>query len=203
MTLDYRLYYVTDEALPLQQLCHIVEEAVKGGVTLVQLREKKTSGLVFYEKAKKLKALLAKYEVPLIINDRIDIALAVNADGVHIGQNDLPLPIVKKMVPESMLVGVSVQTADQAYEAEKNGADYLGIGSVFPTKTKKDAKLLPKNKLAEIANAVAIPSVAIGGIDLHNAQQLLDQGVNGIAVVSAITKAKNPFQVAKQFRKAW
>lgn len=201
MKFNYRLYLVTDEQTPLDELLSIVEDAIQGGVSIVQLREKQSDGLLFYEKAKHLKALLKSYQVPLIINDRIDIALAVGADGIHIGQNDLPLTVVKNIVPKSMIVGVSTQTVEQAQTAERNGADYIGVGSVFPTDTKKDAVDISFKSLIAIKNSVTIPAVAIGGIHQHNVQKLNDIDFAGIAVVSAIMKSANPKVAAQKLLK--
>ncbi|GIN84267.1 thiamine-phosphate synthase [Heyndrickxia sporothermodurans] len=201
MKFNYRLLLVTDEQTPLDELLSIVEDAIQGGVSIVQLREKQSDGLLFYEKAKHLKALLKSYQVPLIINDRIDIALAVGADGIHIGQNDLPLTVVKNIVPKSMIVGVSTQTVEQAQTAERNGADYIGVGSVFPTDTKKDAVNISFKSLIAIKNSVTIPAVAIGGIHQHNVHKLNDIDFEGIAVVSAIMKSANPKVAAQKLLK--
>ncbi|QED47813.1 thiamine phosphate synthase [Cytobacillus dafuensis] len=203
MKANYRLYLVTEESVPVEELLFKVEEAVKGGVTLVQLREKLSSGNLFYEKAKRLKKLLAQYHVPLIINDRVDVALAIDADGVHIGQNDIPLSVVKEIVPDSMIVGVSVSTVEEAREAEKNGADYLGVGAMFPTRSKSDAEELPSGMLDSILENVSIPIVAIGGIQLNNLAEIRDKNIAGIAVVSGIMKADDPFIAAKAFRNSF
>lgn len=203
MKVNYNLYFVTDESVPLDKLLFIVEEAVKGGVSVVQLREKQSSGKSFFEKARYLKQLLQKYNVPLIINDRVDIALAVEADGVHIGQSDLPLKSVRKIVPSNMIVGVSVSTVEQAIEAERNGANYIGVGAVFPTNTKEDAKVLPEGMLEQIIQNIKIPAVAIGGIKIDNLSKIAVTGVDGIAVVSGIMKAKNPKDAATLYLKKW
>lgn len=195
------LYLVTEESTPIDLLLEIVEKAVKGGVTIVQLREKHSTGKDFYEKAKKVKDIVDHYNVPLMINDRIDVALAVGASGVHIGQKDLPLPIVKALLPPTMKVGISVSTVAQAKEAEGKGADYIGVGAVFPTQTKKDARILPEGMLLAITAAVNIPVVAIGGINLDNIHTLKDKGLAGVAVVSAIMGAKQPEQVSSLLRK--
>lgn len=197
----YALNLVTEESVPLEKLLPIIEEAVKGGVTIVQLREKRSTGKCFYEKAKSVKALLDRYDVPLIINDRVDIALAVGAAGVHVGQDDLPLLAIRKMVPSSMIVGISTSTMEEAKEAEKNGASYIGVGSVFTTKSKADASLLPKGDLEKITEAVSIPVVAIGGIGLDNMKLLPNNKIAGVAVVSAIMKSENPCDAAMAFRK--
>ncbi|MEY8731558.1 thiamine phosphate synthase [Peribacillus frigoritolerans] len=190
--IDLSLYLVTEESIAIEELTKIIAESVSGGVSIVQLREKNNSSLSFYEKASALKQLLNELSIPLIINDRVDIALAVGADGIHIGQDDLPLPVVKKMVPEDMIVGVSVSTLEEALEAERNGADYIGVGSVFPTKTKQDATLMALEDLREICRGVSIPAVAIGGITADNISALSDSGLSGTAVVSAIMNADNP-----------
>lgn len=202
MSPNYTLYLVTEEAVPLDELLQTVERAVKGGVTIVQLREKQSSGNLFYEKASKLKSLLDQYEVPLIINDRIDVALAVSAGGIHIGQSDLPLSAVRNIVPDSMIVGVSVSTVEEAEDAVKNGANYLGVGAVFPTNSKHDAKLLPAGMLEAIINQVPIPVVAIGGIKTENIYKLKEHPIAGCAIVSGIMKAENPYTAAKTYRQA-
>lgn len=203
MNIDYQLYLVTDEQTPEEELLPIVEKAVLGGVTAVQLREKHSEGKFFFEKAIKLKQLLVKFNVPLIINDRVDIALAVNAEGIHIGQKDLPLVEVKKIIPKSMIVGVSVQTEEQALVAQKEGADYIGVGTVFPTTTKPDAITMSFATLRKIVQAVHIPTVAIGGISLENVHQLSNVGVSGISVVSAIMKADDPKSAAQRLRNSF
>ncbi|TWE00207.1 thiamine-phosphate diphosphorylase [Peribacillus frigoritolerans] len=190
--IDLSLYLVTEESIAIEELTKVIAQSVSGGVSIVQLREKNNSSLSFYEKASALKQLLNELSIPLIINDRVDIALAVGADGIHIGQDDLPLPVVKKMVPEDMIVGVSVSTLEEALEAERNGADYIGVGSVFPTKTKQDATLMALEDLGEICRGVSIPAVAIGGITADNISALSDSGLSGTAVVSAIMNADNP-----------
>ncbi|WP_258833229.1 thiamine phosphate synthase [Peribacillus frigoritolerans] len=190
--IDLSLYLVTEESIAIEELTKIIAESVSGGVSIVQLREKNNSSLSFYKKASALKQLLNELSIPLIINDRVDIALAVGADGIHIGQDDLPLPVVKKMVPEDMIVGVSVSTLEEALEAERNGADYIGVGSVFPTKTKQDATLMALEDLGEICRSVSIPAVAIGGITADNMSPLSNSGLSGTAVVSAIMNADNP-----------
>lgn len=203
MNLDLTLYLVTEEAVPLERLLTIVEQAIEGGITLVQLREKKSDGAIFYEKAKALKKLLDQYEVPLIINDRIDVALAVKAAGVHVGQSDLSITAVRSIIPKTMIVGVSVSTVEEALAAEKGGADYIGVGAAFPTGTKSDAKVLPVGMLKEITQSVSIQSVAIGGIGLGNIGLLRETGIAGVAVVSVIMEAQNPMLIAKMFCEKW
>lgn len=185
----------------MEDLLEIVEEAVKGGVTIVQLREMHSTGHDFYNKAEHLKALLDRDDIPLVINDRIDIALAIGSAGVHIGQSDLPLYAVRKIVPSSMIVGVSVSTVEEAKEAEENGADYIGVGAAFATNTKADANLLPEGMLSAIISEANIPAVAIGGIKLENIHELKDEKLAGVAIVSEIMHAKKPYEAAKTLRK--
>lgn len=202
MKLDLRLYLVTDELIPFETLLFKVEEAIKGGVTIVQLREKQANGKTFYEKAIKLKKLLDQYNIPLIINDRVDIALAVGADGIHIGQKDIPLQAVRK-IASNMVIGVSVSTPLEAIQAEKDGADYIGVGSVFPTESKEDAEILPYGMLDSILASVHIPAVAIGGINLHNVETLKRKSLAGLAVVSGILHAPDPLIAATLYREKY
>ncbi|GIN61859.1 thiamine-phosphate synthase [Robertmurraya siralis] len=195
-----KLYLVTEESIPLPELLAIVEEAIKGGVSAVQLREKTNSGKLFFEKALKLKELTSHYKVPLYINDRVDIALAVGADGIHVGQEDLPLTSIKQIIPSTVNVGVSAGSVEEAIAAEKDGADYIGVGAVFPTASKDDAKVLAEGELEKIIQAVSIPVVAIGGIKLNNLERLKDLPIAGIAIVSEIMKADSPRKAASLLR---
>lgn len=184
---DYKLYLVTDRGLlGGKDLCTCIEEAILGGTTVIQLREKDISTLDFYEEALKIKAVTKKYNVPLIINDRLDIALAIDADGLHIGQQDMPLIVARKLLGEDKIIGVSAVNLQQALLAEKEGADYLGVGAVFPTTTKTDADYVPLSELKNIKESVKIPVVAIGGINETNARLAMETGIDGISVVSAI-----------------
>ena len=194
---DLSVYLVTEETLAVEDMTNIIVEAVAGGVTAVQLREKQASSLTFYQKASLLKQVLHELSIPLIINDRVDVALAVGADGIHVGQDDLPLPIIKDLVPDDMIVGVSVSTLEEALKAEQNGADYIGVGSIFPTNTKRDATLMIEGELEKICRSVSIPCIAIGGITADNIHTLSKSGISGAAVVSAIIQAKNPRDAAK------
>lgn len=203
MNWENEVYLITDESTDIDVLLSTVEAAIKGGVTIVQLREKHSGGRDFYEKAKRLKTLLDQYEIPLIINDRVDIALAVGASGVHVGQEDLPLTMVKKIVPDSMIVGISAATVELAQEAERNGADYIGVGSIFPTGTKKDATVLEEGMLSAIIDAVTIPVIAIGGIQKDNVATLNNQGIAGIAVISEIMSADHPMKAARALKEAF
>jgi thiamine-phosphate pyrophosphorylase len=185
--IDYSLYLCTDrKIMTANTMEEAVEEAIQGGCTVIQLREKQASSLDFYETACRVKKVTDAYQVPLIINDRVDIAMAVNADGVHIGQSDLPAAVVRKMLGEDIILGVSVATLDQARKAKADGADYLGVGAMYATDTKTDACIVTMETLKEIREAVDIPIVVIGGINLNTAKNFVNCGINGIAVVSAI-----------------
>lgn len=184
---DYSLYLVTDRMrMSAGTLGEAVELAVIGGCTLVQLREKDISALDFYMLALEMKKITDRYGIPLIINDRIDIAMAVGAAGVHIGQRDIPADIVRKVIGEGMLLGVSVGSVAEAIDAVKVGADYLGVGAMFPTGTKPDAGFVSMEELGRIRKAVDIPIVVIGGISSENAMLFRPMGVDGLAVVSAV-----------------
>ena len=188
--IDYTLYLVTDrEILGNRNLEDAVEEAILGGVTLVQLREKNCSSLEFYNTAKNIKEITSKYNIPLIINDRLDIAQAIGADGVHIGQEDMPVDLVRKILGQHKVIGVSAQTLEQALIAEEEGADYLGVGAIFNTTTKRDAiQDMGLKILKDIKAKVNIPIVGIGGIDHSNAKSVIQTGADGVAVVSCILK---------------
>ena len=182
-----RLYAVTDRTwLDGRTLYDDVEKALKGGVTLLQLREKNMSTDDFINSAKEIKSLCEKYNIPLIINDNVDVAKAVNADGVHIGQNDMPAHEARKILGKNKIIGVTAKTVEQAQKAEKDGADYLGSGARFGTTTKGDAKKMDMQTLKSITSSVNIPVVAIGGIDGDNVLQLKGTGIVGAAVVSGI-----------------
>ncbi|MFD0713808.1 thiamine phosphate synthase [Paenibacillus sp. GCM10027626] len=185
--LDYSLYLVTDSSLmSTDALEQAVEQAILGGCTLVQLREKKLSSLDFYHTAVKVLAITNHFNIPLIINDRVDIALAVGADGVHIGQSDLPAKIVRKIIGEDKILGVSASSLAEALQAEKDGADYLGVGAMFATGTKTDAELVAMEELREIRKAIQLPVVVIGGINKNTIPLFSNTGIDGIAVVSAV-----------------
>jgi len=190
--IDYKLYLVTDrDVLKGRDLGKAVEDSILGGATIVQLREKDVTSREFYAIAAKIKAITDKYNVPLIINDRLDIALAVGAFGVHIGQSDMPCIIARQVLGKDKIIGVSVHTLEEALEAEKDGADYLGCGAVFSTSTKKDATNVSYDQLKEIKAKVKIPVVAIGGINEKNLSQLKGTNIDGVAIVSAILGEEN------------
>ena len=184
---DYSLYLVTDRMLMrTKTLGEAVEQAVIGGCTMVQLREKEISSLDFYVLALEMKKITDRYSIPLIINDRIDIAMAVGATGVHIGQKDIPADIARKLIGKNMLLGVSTASVAEAVNAAKAGADYLGVGAMFPTGTKTDASHVSMEELGRIRREVDIPIVVIGGISKENAMLFQPMGIDGLAVVSAV-----------------
>lgn len=189
---DYQLYLCTDRnIMTTETIEESVELAIKGGVTVVQLREKDCSSREFYEMALAVKCITDAYEVPLIINDRVDIALAVKADGVHLGQSDLPVEMARNLLGPDKIVGATANTVELAVEAWKSGADYLGVGDVFGTTTKSDTKPVTVDELKEIRQRVQIPVVAIGGINQSNVHLLKPAGVDGVAVISAIVGQKD------------
>lgn len=186
------LYAVTDRAWTgRQSLYEQVEAALKGGATCIQLREKNLNGEEFLREAIEMAALCKKYKVPFLINDNVEIAMKCHADGVHVGQEDMEASRVRQRVGKDMIIGVSVHSVEEAMEAVKNGADYLGVGAMFSTSTKTDAEVLPKQVLGDICSAVEIPVVAIGGISKANISQLSGTGVDGVALVSAIFAAED------------
>lgn len=199
--IDYTLYLCTDRKLmSTNTLEEAVEQAILGGCSLIQLREKQSSSREFFEMAKRIKAITDRYRVPLIINDRIDIALAVDAAGVHLGQEDIPAKEARRIMGEEKVIGVSARTVELARKAAEDGADYLGVGAMFATSTKGNAKVIGKEKLKEIRAAVSIPIVAIGGINHSNAAQLVDIGINGLAVVSSVIGASDIQAAARKMR---
>ena len=199
--LDLSLYLVTDKSDDVEKFLKTIEDGIKGGVSVVQIREKTADTLDFYNLALKVKEITTKYDVPLIINDRVDVALAIDAEGVHVGQSDMPCDVTRKLVGPDKIVGVSAATIDEAKKAEKDGADYIGSGAVFPTATKDDAPKITKKDLKEIVNSINIPVVAIGGITLENAHELSDTGIAGLSVVSAIMSSDNPKKSSEELLK--
>lgn len=186
------LYAVTDRAwVGRQSLYEQVEDALKGGATIIQLREKELDEEAFLREAKQLAALCHSYNVPLIINDNVQIALKSGADGVHVGIEDAPVAQIRKETPPDFIIGATAKTVAQAQAAERAGADYLGVGAVFPSPTKQNAIRITNEQLQEICSSVSIPSVAIGGISYENVDELAGGGMDGIAVVSAVFGAKD------------
>ena len=200
--IDYSLYLVTDRTLSLgRSTVEVVRAAIRGGVSCVQLREKGCSTREFMDEARLLKALLAGTGVPLFINDRLDVALAVAADGVHLGQNDMHLSDARRLVGERLVIGISAESVADAIRAEAEGADYIGVSPVFTTPTKMDtAPPLGLEGLREIRRAVSLPLVAIGSIRHDNAAEVLRAGADGLAVVSAIVSAPCPRTAAAGLR---
>lgn len=187
-----KLYLITDsDILEGRDFYRCIEGALKGGVTMLQLREKNASGKEFLEKAIKLRELTKKYNVKFIINDRVDIAMLCDADGVHVGQSDIPASNVRKLLGDEKIVGVSARTVEEALKAKEDGADYLGVGDMFGTTTKLDAKSVSIETLKNIKEKSNMPIVAIGGVNLNNRHELSECNIDGYAVISAILKAND------------
>lgn len=199
---DLSLYLVTDQSLSLgRSIESVVSEAAKGGVTMVQLREKKCSTLEFYQQAIRLKECLQPYNIPLIINDRLDIALACDAEGLHIGQSDIPYAIARKLLGDDKIIGLSVECLQDAIDANLLDVDYIGISPVFGTPTKIDtASALGLEGIREIVKVSKHPAVGIGGINKTNAADIILAGADGISVVSAIMSATDPKESALELR---
>lgn len=196
-----RLYAVTDRAWTGKQtLPEQVEAALQGGITMLQLREKALSQEAFLAEALEMQALCRRYQVPFLINDDVALAIRCNADGVHVGQHDMAAQNVRQLLGADKLLGVSVQTVEQAVLAEQSGADYLGVGAVFPTSTKTDADAVSIETLRAICDAVSLPVCAIGGITADNLQKLSGTGIEGVALVSAIFAAEDITGQCKQLR---
>lgn len=195
------LYAVTDRAwVGRQTLYEQVEDALKGGATIIQLREKELDADAFLQEAKQLATLCHSYHVPLIINDNVQIALESGADGVHVGMEDAPVEQIRKQTPKDFIIGATAKTIGQAQAAARAGADYLGVGAVFPSPTKQSAIRITTEQLKEICSCVTIPAVAIGGISLANVTQLAGGGMDGIAVVSAIFAAEDIQAATKELK---
>ena len=195
------LYAVTDRTwVGEQTLYKQVEEALRGGVTCVQLREKELGDAAFLQEAKELCALCRRHGVPFIVNDNVEIAIACGADGIHLGQEDMAANEARRRVGDAMILGVSVHTVKEARQAVRDGADYLGLGAVFPTSTKGDADQMPHDTLRAICDAVDVPIVAIGGINRDNLLQLSGSGVDGVALVSAIFSAEDIQETCRELR---
>lgn len=199
-SIDYSLYLVTDRSLSRgRSTLEIIKAAVCGGVTCVQLREKNCSTIEFIKEALSVKEYLKRCNIPLIINDRVDVAQAIGADGVHLGQTDMPLTMAKDILKGSMIIGISVESLEDAVQAEKDGADYIGISPIFATPTKTDTSPpLGLEGLKEISRAVSLPKVAIGGLNKENAGEVIFNGAGGVAVVSAIVSANDPRKAAEK-----
>ena len=199
---DYSLYLVTDSGLmTTATIEESVELGIHGGCTVVQLRESDGSSLEFYQKAVSLREITSRCGIPLIINNRVDIALAVGANGVHIGQNDLPYKVAREILGEDKLIGVSCNNVAEAKEAEEAGADYIGVGAMFATGTKTNTRPVTIQGLKEIRQEVSIPIVAIGGINKDNIALLWGTGIDGVAVVSAVVAQQDIVGAAKEMKK--
>ena len=192
--IDTTLYFITDSTFcGEEEFLRRVEDALRGGVTLLQLREKNKTTRKYIDLAEKVHALTVKYNVPLIIDDRIDVAMAVGAEGVHLGQSDMPVATARKILGDDIIIGATTKTVPQALEAYEQGADYLGVGAIYPTTTKVKTVLTSVETLADICHAVPIPVNAIGGLNKDNIDVLKDADIAGICVVSAIMKADSPY----------
>lgn len=187
---DLLLYAITDRRnLDKKVFFEKIEEALQGGVTILQLREKELDEDSFINEAIEVKKICRNHGVPLIINDNVNVALKSGADGVHVGIEDMPIDEIRRTVPDSFIIGATCKTVEQAQSAERLGADYMGVGAVFPSPTKKNAVRITREQLKEICASVSIPAVAIGGITLENVDELKGGGMSGIAVVSAVFSA--------------
>jgi len=198
---ELQLYAITDRHwLNGRSLYEVVKESLDGGVTFLQLREKQLDEDHFLEEAKKLQGLCSEYNVPFIINDNVEIALAINADGVHIGQSDMEMKEAREKLGPDKIIGVSAHTKEEALLAQAQGADYLGVGAVFPTSSKDDAESVSYETLKEICDVVSIPVVAIGGITKDNLHQLSGSGISGISVISAIYAQPDIKEAARELK---
>ncbi len=197
------MYFISDSGSYTEdEFLYRMEEACKGGVTLVQLREKEKSTREYIELAEKVHEITKRYNIPLIIDDRVDVALAINAEGVHVGQSDMPVKTARLLLGENKIVGATAKTVEQAQIAHFEGADYLGVGAIYPTTTKVKTVLTSVDTLKEIVKAVPIKVNAIGGLNKDNISVLKDSGIDGICVVSAIMKAENPQLAARELKAA-
>ncbi|BCN30214.1 thiamine phosphate synthase [Anaeromicropila herbilytica] len=198
---DLLLYAISDRSwIGDNTLVSQIEKAIIGGATFLQLREKELDDQTFLAEAKEIKNVCQKYKVPFIINDNVEIAIKTDADGVHVGQKDMEALNARKLIGMNKILGVSVQTVEQAVTAEKKGADYLGVGAVFPTGTKEDAEEVTRKVLSDICNSVNIPVVAIGGINKNNVLELSGTGIYGIAVISAIFASSDIVEASKELK---
>ena len=199
---SYRLYVCTDRGLMSSRTVEeSVEAAVKGGATVIQLREKNASSRELFETALKVRAVTEKYGVPLIIDDRVDIALAVDADGVHLGQSDLPCVEARRLLGEEKIIGVTAPRPDLAAKAKAEGADYIGVGAMFATSTKTDTKPCTRENLAAVRAAFDLPIVIIGGVKRTNVLQFAGMGIDGAAVISDIVADPDPEGAAREMRR--
>lgn len=200
---DSSLYFITDSTgFTEEEFLRRTEAALKGGVTLLQLREKEKTTREYLDMAEKVHCLTQKYNIPLIIDDRIDVAMGVGSEGVHLGQSDMPIDIAREILGKDMIIGATAKTVEQAKEAYSQGADYLGVGAIYPTTTKVKTVLTPTETLGKICEAVPVPVNAIGGLNKGNINVLKGLNISGICVVSAIMKAENPQIAAFELKEA-
>ena len=198
---DTGLYFITDSTgYDEPEFLRRVEEALSGGVTIMQLREKNKTTREYIKLAEAVHEIARRYGVPLIIDDRLDVAMAVSAEGVHLGQSDMPVKTARELVGSSMIIGATTKTVEQALEAERSGADYLGVGAIYPTTTKVKTVLTSVDTLREICRAVSIPVNAIGGLNKDNCHVLENTGISGICAVSAIMKSSDPKAAAAELK---
>ena len=202
--LDTTLYFVTDSTtVPRERFLPVVEAACKGGATIVQLREKDRTTREYMDLAKDVHEITARYGIPLIIDDRVDVALAIGAEGVHVGQSDMPVRIARSLMGNSKIVGATTKTVPQALEAYEQGADYLGCGAIYPTTTHVKTVITSVETLKDVVKAVPIPVNAIGGLNKDNIFVLKGSGIAGICAVSAIMKAADPETAARELKQAF
>lgn len=204
MKLNTTLYFITDSStVPAEKFLPSVEAACKGGATIIQLREKNKSTREYMELATAVHEITSRYNVPLIIDDRVDVALAIHAEGVHVGQTDMPVATARKLMGPDKIIGATTKTVPQALEAYSQGADYCGVGAIYPTTTKVVTILTSVDTLKEIVKAVPIPVNAIGGLNKTNIDVLKGSGISGICAVSAIQKAEDPESATRELKKAF
>lgn len=202
--MNTQLYLVTDSAgLSGDEFLKKVENAILGGVTILQLREKDKTTREYIDLGRKVHEITAKYDIPLIIDDRIDVAMAIDAEGVHLGQSDMPVDIARKILGKNKIIGATTKTVEQALEAYRKGADYLGVGAIYPTTTKVKTVLTSVDTLRDICKAVPIPANAIGGLNKDNIQVLKGVPIAGICVVTAIMKAPDSRTAASELKRAY
>ena len=202
--LDTTLYFITDSTcVPEDRFLPIVEAACKGGATIVQLREKDKSTREYMDLAKDVHEITARYGIPLIIDDRVDVALAIGAEGVHVGQSAMPVRLARSLMGNSKIVGATTKTVPQALEAYEQGADYLGCGAIYPTTTHVKTVITPIETLKDVVKAVPIPVNAIGGLNKDNIFVLKGSGIAGVCAVSAIMKAEDPETAAQELKQAF
>lgn len=194
--INYSLYLISGRNESLDEFLYKIEQSILGGVKIVQLREKNCSTLEYIEIGKRVKALTDSYNIPLIVNDRIDVALAIDASGIHLGQEDMPLDIARRIMGTEKLIGISTRNIEEATKAEINGADYIGVGAIFETDTKSDARKIHFDDIKKIKNSVDIPVLGIGGINKDNIHIVKMLNLDGICISSGILRDKNPKEAA-------